>query len=117
MLCELPRELCPGARVLVLELDASRAERIALGHLCHAVALDRARGGVGLLAELVALGRLRAVAAPGYHERQRAFAVRHAEMERREPAHRYAANVRLGRLRVCQHVADVVARARLRVLF
>ena len=62
-----------------------------------------------------ALVGLRAVAAAGDHQRAGALGIGEAEMQRREAAHRDADDVRLGDLEPVEHVADVVARALLRV--
>src|SRR5688572_16161824 len=117
MLGELAGELAPTARILVLELHARRAERIALCHLGHALLLDLLRGGVGLGAELLALGGLRAIAATAHDEGKRPLCVGDAEMQRGETAHGEAADMGLVDAQVVEDRTDVVARQRLRVFF
>src|ERR1044071_2527208 len=69
---ELPGELGPAARVLVLELHARRAEGILLRRL-DPIRFKRSGGGLALGAELVLLFGLGAVAAAGDDERARAL--------------------------------------------
>src|SRR5207302_32583 len=72
---------------------------------------ERAR----IFLELLMLRRVRTVAAAGDGEGKRAVAVRHAEMQRGEGAHRQPDNVRALDAERIEHTADIVAGARLRV--
>jgi hypothetical protein len=63
-------ELRPAARVLVLELDPSRADRVPLGDLGRALGGERPGGQHGLGPEGVGALGLGAVPGPGDHRRQ-----------------------------------------------
>ena len=95
MLGQLCLELGEAARVLVLELHARRAVGVALGEGLHPRLAENRDDVRHLLAEALALGRVRAVAAAGDHQRARPRGVAEAEMQGREPAHREAHDMRL----------------------
>ena len=86
MLGELLGEFVPAARVLVLELDPRRPERIGLDRLRHAL-LEFPCGRLGFRCELLALIGRGTVAATRHHQRARALWIGEAEVERRETAH------------------------------
>src|SRR5260370_30142026 len=88
MLGEIGGKFGPAARVLVLELDARRPDRVGLRGNLHAGIRDQRCGLCRFVMELLALSRLGAVAAAGDYQRQSALGVSQAEMEGRKAAHR-----------------------------
>src|SRR5689334_5830190 len=94
MLGELGCELVPAARVLVLVLDAGRADRVFRRGADHA-GVDEGGGLLAFAAEALAPVGLGAIAAAGDDERTRERRVPEAEMERREAAHREPRDMRL----------------------
>ncbi len=108
-------ELGPAARVLVLELDPGRADRVALGHLGRALGLERVRNGLRLGAERVGALGFRAVSGPGDHRRAEPVRVVHGQVQRGEAAHGQADRVGLVDAQAVQHRDRVGDRAGLRV--
>src|SRR5215813_7945856 len=96
MLRQVPHAFREAARILVLELHARWAFRIALRHLGHALGVEIGRGLLRLLLELLALLALGAVAAARNHDALRAIGVAQPEMQRCEATHRETDHMRLG---------------------
>jgi hypothetical protein len=69
---------------------------VALGECHHAVLADRGRDDVSFRTKSLARVELGAVAADADAEREHALRMTHAEMQRREAAHRQANDMRLG---------------------
>src|ERR1700686_2601787 len=117
MFGELISELTPATRVLVLELDARRPERIASSGLRHAYPLETPRGGLDLGGELRPLVGRGAVAATGHHQRACAIRIGEAEMQRSKTAHRQADHMRIVDLESIDYRLNVITCALLRVFF
>ena len=83
---KLLRELGPAARVLVLELDSRRPERVLFRGILP-VRLEGRRRGLALGPELLLFVGLGTVAAAGDDERARAPGIGDADVQRRESAH------------------------------
>ncbi len=115
MFRERRAELLPSARILVLQLDACRTERIGLGGLGDVERFEAPRRSLGLLLELRTPIRRGPVAASGDHERSRKRAVIQTEVERGEATHRDSDNVSAGQAEAVEDRENVVARAILRI--
>src|ERR1700674_4332890 len=109
MLGELGCELRPAARVLVLELNARRPERVTVRRLRHSELLELAGRRLGLLGALLTLVGRRTVAAAADHQRAGAIRISEPEMDDREAAHRQPDNMRLVDLERVEHGTDIVA--------
>src|SRR5215207_5047172 len=115
MLAEQMLELGKAARILVLELDARRPERVALGESLHALRLDRGRDHVGLAAEALALVEFRAIAAAADAKRMRPLPVPEAEMQGCEASHREPDDMGPVLAEMIEDRGDIVGGARLRI--
>jgi hypothetical protein len=118
---QLPRELGEAARVLAQVLQPRGAVAVGGHQLRHAVAPDRRRALHALALPRAVDRGVRARAHAHQRERQRArrggvARVLHAEVQRREGAHRAADHVRLAQLQRVEHRDDVVALALLLVV-
>ena len=108
-------ELGPAARVLVLELDPGRPDRVPFGDLRRALGRERGRGEHGLGAEGVGALGLGAVAGAGDHRRADPVRVPEHEVQRGEAAHGQADHVRLADVQAIEYRDGVGDRALLRV--
>ena len=108
-------ELGKPARVFVFELHPGRAVGVFLGKRADAFVVDEPRHRVDLGPEFVLRAFLGAVAAACHDQRQRLGRVAKPEMQRREPTHRQADDVRLGDAHSLQHGSDIVGSTGLRI--
>ena len=108
-------ELGPAARVLVLELDPGRPDRVPFGDLRRALGRERGRGEHGLGAEGVGALGLGAVAGAGDHRRADPLRVPEHEVQRGEAAHGQADHVRLVDVQAIEYRDGVGDRPLLRV--
>ena len=108
-------EFAPAARILVLQLHPARAEGIAPARGFHPLAFDQDDGPCRLVAELLALAWLGAIAAAGDDQGQSTVGIGEAEMQRGEPAHRDADDMRLVDRQGIERGANVVPGAGLRI--
>src|SRR4051812_10615729 len=115
MLIELAQIFVEAARVLVLVLDAGRADPVGTDEVRYPLLTDRLRIGARILLELRVRRRVRAVAAAGEGEGKRALRVAQTEVQRRVGSHRKPDDVRARDLQAVEHAADVVAGPLLRV--
>ncbi len=111
MFGELVDEFGKAARILIPQRQAARAMAIGRRDMRHAFFEHGFRQIPCLRLKFLVLVGVRTVAATGDDQRQRARGISHAEMERGEPAHRIAHDMRPLDAERVEHREDVVPRA------
>src|SRR6185436_6322912 len=106
MFGKLAHELREPPRILVSKLQSRWTMPVCRSNVRHAVLKHGFCKFPGLLLKLRIEGRMRAIAATRNHKRQRTRRIGHAEVQRRETAHRIADHMRAIDVQRIQYRAD-----------